>query len=198
MVTPAILPEHVPALVATIGAAASAGVDLVQVRQPALDTRTLVAVVRGALEAVQGTRARVLVNERLDVALAAGAHGVHLKEDSMPAARLRAAAPRGLLIGRSVHSVDAVRRADVETLDYLVFGTVFETPSKPGREAAGADALAAAVRETRLPVLAIGGMTLGRLAPVSRAGAAGIAAIRLFADHADRAVTDVRRLWPAS
>lgn len=198
MVTPAVIPQHVAALAGRIRDAARAGVDLVQVRQPALDARTLFEVVRTALDAVRDTGARVIVNERLDVALAAGAHGVHLKEDSMPAARARAATPRGFLVGRSVHSVGAAYQADADAVDYLVFGTLFETASKPGRVAAGTDTLAAAVHATRLPVLAIGGVTLERVAAVARAGAAGVAAIGLFADDAARAVAEARRLWPVS
>jgi thiamine-phosphate pyrophosphorylase len=198
MVTPAVLAEQVPALLDSIRDAANAGVDLVQLRQPALDARTLFEVACKALAAVRATTARVIVNERLDVALAAGAHGVHLKEDSMSATRVRAATPHGFLVGRSVHSVDAVRQADCDALDYLVFGTVFETASKPGRVAAGVDTLAEAVRATRLPVLAIGGMTRDRLAPVAGTGAAGVAAIGLFAENAAEAVAEARRLWPSS
>ncbi len=78
------------------------------------------------MTAVKGTRTRILVNDRLDVALAAGAHGVHLRGDSMPASRARSLAPIGFLIGRSVHSVDeAVRRHADGGVDYLLFGAVF-------------------------------------------------------------------------
>jgi thiamine-phosphate diphosphorylase len=131
---------------------------------------------------VRGTRTRVLVNDRVDVALAAAAHGVHLRADSMPAPRIRRIAADSFLIGRSVHSIADVRRAEEEGgVDYLLFGTVFETASKPGVAAAGDAALREAVSATRLPVLAIGGVTPATLPRVAAAGAAGFAAIGLFA-----------------
>src|SRR5688500_3726772 len=138
------------------------------------------------VEAVQGTRTRVLVNDRLDVALAAGAHGVHLRADSMTASRARGVVSAGFLIGRSVHSVAEAQRATSDGgVDYLVFGTVFPTASKPGQAAAGAEGLAAIVESTRLPVLAVGGITAATAPEVARAGAAGIAAVALFAADTD-------------
>jgi len=133
------------------------------------------------MDAVRGTRARVVVNDRFDVAVAAGAHGVHLRGDSFPGSRVRACAPRGFLIGRSVHSVaDAVAAADGDAVNYLIFGTVFESGSKPDRLAAGLHHLSAVACATRIPVLAIGGMTSGRIADVMRAGGAGVAGISMF------------------
>jgi thiamine-phosphate pyrophosphorylase len=170
-------------LLERIGAAARAGVHLIQVRQPAIDARPLKGLVEGAMRAVGGSGARVIVNERLDVALAAGAHGVHLRGDSMPAARVRAIAPPGFLIGRSIHSVDeAADASSTDNLDYVIFGTVFPTSSKPGGSIAGIDGLRAACAATALPVLAVGGMRLERLGEVAAAGAAGLAAIGFFAD----------------
>ncbi|MBI4887122.1 MAG: thiamine phosphate synthase [Acidobacteria bacterium] len=176
-------------LVSRIAAAARAGVHLVQIRRPGLEGRTLAGLVREAVRAVAGTRTRVLVNERVDVALASGAHGVHLRADGVPAARVRAAAPPGFLIGRSVHAPDEAERvARQGGLDYLTFGTVFSTPSKAGGAAAGVEALASACLRVPLPVLAIGGMTPDRLGEVGRAGAAGFAAIALFATCSVRAL----------
>jgi thiamine-phosphate pyrophosphorylase len=168
---------------AEVRAAARAGVHLVQVRERDLDGGALLALVRDCLAAVAGTRTRIVVNDRLDVALAAGAHGVHLRGDSMPAARARHVTPAGFLVGRSVHSVAEARRAaDDGGLDYLIFGNVFATASKPGVTAAGAETLGAVASATPLPVLAVGGITLDNLQAVAQAGAAGFAAIGLFAD----------------
>ena len=168
-------------LVRRIEAAARAGVHLVQIRQPAYEARALTRLTNAALRAVAGTPARVLVNDRLDVALAAGAHGVHLRGESVPAARVRVAVPDGFLIGRSVHAADEARTASRQGgLDYLIFGTVFPTSSKPDGVASGAAALAATCVAVPLPVLAIGGITTERLGEVARAGAAGFAAISLF------------------
>lgn len=168
------------ALVDRVGAAARAGAHLIQIRQPQLEGRALARLVERSVQAAKGTAARILVNDRVDVALAAGAHGVHLRGDSMPAARVRAIAPPGFLIGRSVHAPGEA--AQDGNLDYLIFGSVFMSRSKPGGEAAGIDALAAACAASALPVLAVGGMTAPGLGLVARAGAAGFAAIGLFAD----------------
>lgn len=169
-------------LVDRIGAAARAGVHLVQVRQPGVEGRPLVELAAAAVAAVRGTRTRVLVNDRLDVALAAGAHGVHLRGESMPAGRVRAVAPPGFLIGRSVHAAEEARTAAADgALDYLIYGTVFATDSKPGARAAGTGELAAVCAAAPVPVLAIGGISVERLGAVAAAGADGFAAIGLFA-----------------
>lgn len=169
-------------LVDRIGAAARAGVHLVQIRQPEIEGRALMGLVADAVRAVRGTQTRVVVNDRVDVALAAGAHGVHLRGDSMSAARVRAIVPPGFLIGRSVHSPEEARTvAGDGALDYVIFGTVFATGSKPGAAAAGRHALAAACAAVPLPVLAVGGITPERLGAVAAAGAAGFAAIGVFA-----------------
>jgi thiamine-phosphate diphosphorylase len=169
------------ALVARVREAARAGVHLIQVRERDLDGGPLARLVASCVEAVRGTRARVLVNDRLDVALAAGAHGVHLRADSFGARRVRAAVPSPFLIGRSVHSLaEAVAAAEDGATDYLIFGTVFETSSKPGQAASGLTALATVATATRLPVLAIGGITTARIGEVMAAGASGVAGISMF------------------
>lgn len=171
------------AVVERVGAAARAGAHLIQIRQPQLEGRALTRLVERSVRAAKGTAARILVNDRVDVALSAGAHGVHLRGDSMPAARVRAIAPRAFVIGRSVHSPrEGADAAQDGNLDYVIFGTVFMTSSKPGVAAAGIEALAAACAGTALPVLAVGGMTRSRLGAVAGAGAAGFAAIGLFAE----------------
>jgi thiamine-phosphate diphosphorylase len=158
------------ALVERVASAARAGVDLIQ-------------IVSDCARAVRDTRARVLVNDRLDVALAAGAHGVHLKSASYAAARVRAVAPAGFLIGRSVHSVDDAIRAGT-AVDYLIFGTVFRTSSKPAQMPAGPAALADVIRATPIPVLAVGGVTAATAGLIAETGTAGVAAISLFAECA--------------
>lgn len=169
------------ALVERVHAAARDGVDMVQVRERDLDGGRLLQFVSSCMTAVQGTRTRVIVNDRVDVAIAAGAHGVHLRGDSFDASRVRTWAPATFLIGRSVRAVDDARAVEgAGGLDYLIFGTVFETGSKPGRPAAGLAALAAVASATRLPVLAVGGMTTDRIGDVMAAGAAGVAAIGMF------------------
>ena len=169
-----------------IASAARAGVDLIQVREPDLSDRALLDLVRAALIAVAGTAARVVVNERTDVALAGGAAGVHLKAASVAASRVRAIAPRPFLIGRSVHGLDEAVDAERDGADYLCFGTVFPSESKPaGHPVAGVDALRALSARVSIPVLAIGGVSEHRIHDVAAAGAAGVAAIGLFAASPD-------------
>jgi thiamine-phosphate pyrophosphorylase len=168
-------------VIAQVERAVDAGIDLVQVRERDLEGRALYDLVRGCLAVAHGTHTRVLVNDRLDVAIAAGAHGVHLRGRSLPAARARALAGTGFLIGRSVHSADeAIEAWRAGGLDYLMFGNVFDTASKPGREAAGLERLAEVAHATPLPVLAVGGITAARAPLVARAGASGFAAISMF------------------
>jgi thiamine-phosphate pyrophosphorylase len=182
------------ALPARVAAVARAGVHLIQVREPDLDARALVDLVRRCVEEVAGTTARVVVNDRLDVALAAGAHGVHLRGASVPAWRVRAVAPAAFVIGRSVHARDeAVAATAHDAVDYLLFGTVYATDSKPGRAAAGVEALAAVASGVTVPVLAVGGVTIPRCRELARAGAAGVAAIGLFSDGPDEHVSKVAR-----
>lgn len=186
--------DHAGLWLARVAAAAQAGAHLIQVRERGLDDRTLSAIVRRCREVVRGTSARVVVNDRLDVALACGADGVHLRSDSYSARRAREIAPRGFLVGRSIHTV-AEAAAVGDGADYLIFGTVFPTSSKPGRTPVGTAALAAAVLATPVPVLAVGGVTADTAGAVARAGAAGVAAIGSFAGStAEDVATSVDRI----
>lgn len=180
------------ALVSAAGAAARAGVDLVQVRERGLEDASLLALAAGVRDVLAGTGARVIVNDRVDVALAVAADGVHLPGSAVTCRRIRAIVPDGFLVGRSIHSVGEARAAAADGgCDYLVFGTVFETRSKPaGHGAAGLDALAAVCAAVSLPVLAIGGITAERVPEIVRAGAAGLAAIGLFAAGGEEALRD--------
>lgn len=166
--------------------ASAAGIDIIQIREPRLPERALLTATRRVLGAVDRSRTAVLVNDRSDIALAAGADGVHLRADGVGAARVRGLAPAGFLIGRSVHSVEEARAAEAErATDYLIFGTVFPSGSKSAdHPIAGVDALRHVCSAVSLPVLAIGGITDHRAAEAVEAGAAGIAAIGLFADAA--------------
>lgn len=171
-------------LLERIQAAAEAGVALIQIRERDMEAADLARLTRLAVTAVTGTRTRILVNDRTDVAVSAGAHGVHLRTDSVAASRVRGILPRPALLGRSVHSADEARGVtDAEALDYLICGTLFATPSKPGMTPLGVRALSAVVTATPIPVLAVGGVTVESVRDVRRAGAAGFAAIGLFAER---------------
>jgi thiamine-phosphate pyrophosphorylase len=175
-------------VLAQVAAAAAAGIDLVQVRERDLEAAALAALVTRAVTLTRRTSTRIIVNDRIDVALACGADGVHLPADSVPASAARRLAPPGFLVGRSVHSVEEA--ASAGGVDYLIAGTVFRSPSKPHSERLlGVDGLRAIVAESRVPVLAIGGVTADRLREIAAAGAAGIAAISLFAEAGTLAAT---------
>jgi len=185
------LPGGEDALVQRVAAAAKAGVHLVQVRERDMEARDLARLVGRCVAAVQNTRTRILVNDRLDVALTAGAHGVHLRGDSMAASRARSLAPIGFLIGRSVHTVTEAVTAHADGgVDYLLFGAVFATTSKPGQAPAGVQALADVVRATPVPVLAIGGITNETVPQLKGTGCAGAAAIGWFADGDDASLAE--------
>jgi thiamine-phosphate diphosphorylase len=174
------LPEPtVDAVVRQVRRAAESGVQLVQIRERDLEGRALFELVRQLVATVIGTATRIVVNDRLDVALAAGAHGVHLRSSSFAASRTRDMVPAGFLIGRSVHSTDDVSTVARDT-DFLLFGNVYETSSKPGGAAIGLSRLAEVVRATSVPVLAVGGVSPERVPEVLEAGAVGFGAISLF------------------
>jgi thiamine-phosphate diphosphorylase len=159
--------------------AVDAGVDLIQVREPDLEAGLLARLVTALLAVTAASSTRLVVNDRLDVALACGAAGVHLRADSIPVTAARRLAPAGFLVGRSVHGVaEAAAAADA---DYLIAGTVFPSASKPATAPLlGIDGLRAIVAAASRPVLAIGGMAGERIGAAAAAGAAGCAAIGLF------------------
>ena len=166
-------------VVAQARKAVDAGIDLIQIRERDLDAAPLAALVADVLAIARGSRTRVVVNDRLDVALACTADGVHLRADSMDIADARRLRSEGFIVGRSVHS--AAEATAAEGADYLIAGTVFPTVSKPeANRWLGVDGLRAIVEASRVPVLAIGGVTADRVGEIGATGAAGIAAIGLF------------------
>jgi thiamine-phosphate pyrophosphorylase len=174
--------------------AAEAGVNLIQIRERQLADRALYNLTRRIVGEIGRSQTRVVVNERADLAQAAGADGVHLRADGAAAPRVRSILPAGFLVGRSVHSTsEAVAAESAGGVDYLIFGTVFATASKPAdHPAVGVGSLHQVCESVQLPVIAIGGITAGRLAEVAAAGAAGFAAIGAFTE-ADRAGSDATR-----
>jgi thiamine-phosphate pyrophosphorylase len=195
--------DTVRALLDKIRATAAAGVDWVQIREKDLSARELFALVRDAV-ALGSVRSgsirpesdrpglihprsiKIIVNDRLDVALAAGAAGVHLAHTSAPAREVvrwcRAGnAPADFLVGVSCHSLEGAQEAESAGASYTYFGPVYETPSKiPFGKPHGVEELAQVANAVSIPVIAIGGVNTSNAAECIRAGAAGIAAIRMF------------------
>jgi len=156
----------------------AAGVDAVQLREKDLPAGSLAEVGR-RIAAVLESRVMLLVNGRVDVALAIGAAGVHLPSRGLPVARLRRRFP-SLVIGASTHRLEEVAAAAEAGADYVTFGPVYAPTSKTSALApVGLEGLARAA-SLGIPVLALGGITLDRLAEVAAAGAAGVAAIGAF------------------
>lgn len=175
----------------------SGEVKWIQIREKDLSARELAGVVRGAVAlALSGARgtdpehahdgtnglcARIIVNGRMDVALAAGAAGVHLPSGSIGVDCWRAIAPPNFLIGASCHSIDEVREAEATGADYALFGPVFAPLSKMSDLGPrGIDGLREAARAVRIPVLALGGITRENTQSCVDAGAAGVAGITMF------------------
>lgn len=198
----------------------AAGVDWIQIREKDLTTRELADLTARSLHLSTTysrlNAVRVIVNDRLDLALSLHAGGVHLGEKSLPVAearrflelaKQRQSLTPSFLIGASCHSLASARLAEREGADYVLFGPIFSTPSKVGLGAPqGVQKLAEVCRAISIPVLAIGGVTADNAFMCIEAGAAGIAAIRLFqaADNPSstvravrQSIMDCRRLPPA-
>jgi thiamine-phosphate pyrophosphorylase len=152
-------------------------VDMIQVREKDLSARELFYLVCRIRDLAAGTETRVLVNDRLDIALAAKVHGVHLPSNGLPAHRVR---PFVQLLGVSTHTIQEAIDAEQGQADFIVFGPVFDSP---GKTAVGLDPLREITTAVRIPVLAIGGMTWVNAQEVLDANAAGIAGIRLFQER---------------
>lgn len=169
------------ALAACIERAVAEGVERIQIREKDLPARALYALTRRALELAAGTATRILVNDRADIALAAGAHGAHLPGDSIAPRELRAIAPAGFLIGVSTHTREELVAARDGGADFAVYGPVFAPRSKTSlAPPVGVEGLRDAVRGLDFEVLALGGVTRENAAACVGAGAAGIAGISLF------------------
>ncbi len=184
--TPATSPqsEEFARLLAFVRAAVAARVSLIQFREKQLRPRVLYQLTARAAEITSGSQTRLLVNDRADIARAAGADGVHLTTQSLPTQIIRQTFGTDFLIGVSTHTLTETRAAHDDGADFAVFGPIFDTPSKRAfGPPLGLDALRAAAHAlVPFPLIAIGGITLDNAAAVLRAGASGIAAIRLFAE----------------
>jgi thiamine-phosphate pyrophosphorylase len=201
--------DQIEALLKRLSTAAAAGIDWIQLREKDLSGKELASLTRAAVAQTKqinegnGTLTRIIVNDRLDVALSEHSGGVHLGEHSLPvhdvckwlAAKPDLAERDKFLVGVSCHSIQAALSAARAGADYIFFGPVFATPSKASFGAPqGLQRLAEACSAVTIPVLAIGGITLDNACDCFAAGVGGIAAIRLFqdAENLPALVSDLR------
>jgi thiamine-phosphate pyrophosphorylase len=161
--------------------AGMAGIDMLQIREKDLSDAELYSLVLRAVKAVEGSGMRVLVNDRLDVALAAGAQGVHLGGHSAPTEVVRAAVPEGFIIGVSTHNRQEALLARAGGADFITFGPVFPTPYKDRYgPPVGTEALARLCDEIEIKVLPLGGINEENYLPLLHLPISGLAAISLF------------------
>ena len=182
LITDRALCRDVP-LLEKVAQAVAGGVSVVQLREKGLPAGELLSLAQGLRQVTAG-RALFLVNDRLDVALAAKADGVHLPENGLPVAEARRIVGRDRIVGRAVHSVQEALRAQEEGADYVQVGTIYPTVSHPDAVPAGPRLIEAvaraglpAGRQVRIPILAVGGVTAENVPEVMRAGATGAAVI---------------------
>lgn len=186
-----------------VAAAVEGGAGMVQLREKNLPPIELYALARRLREITKG-RALLFVNDRIDIALAAGADGVQLPEDGLPVAAVRRAGGAGLLVGRSVHGVGGAVRAESEGAGLLVAGAVFETSSHPAAVPQGVGMLRQMAEQVSIPFLAIGGVTSANVEAVVHGGASGVAVITAITESADpteatrELARELLRAWSAA
>jgi thiamine-phosphate pyrophosphorylase len=169
----------------TVRAACDAGAEVVQLRRKGEDARLTLRLAERCREIVPAGRTLLIVNDRLDIAMAAGADGVHLGQDDLPLSVARRLWPGGL-VGRSTHSLGQALAAQAEGADYIGVGPVWATPTKPGRPAVGLELVrAVAAAGLRIPWVAIGGIDAAGAAAVLAAGARAVAVVRAVSAAAD-------------
>lgn len=169
----------------SVRAARDAGAGAVQLRRKGEDARITMRLAERCREIVGSGPTLLIVNDRLDIAMAAGADGVHLGQDDLPLATARRLWPQGL-VGRSTHSLSQALAAEAEGSDYIGVGPVWATPTKPGRPAVGLEVVrSVAAAGLRIPWVAIGGIDAACVAEVLHAGARAVAVVRAVSTTAD-------------
>ena len=175
-------------------AALEGGVDWLQIRDKTASALDLYRFGRRLLPIAARHHAGVLINDRVDVALALPVQGVHLARKSLPADQVRRILGHGQLMGVSVHRLEEAVEAEQEGADYVTFGHVFPTPSKPGLPHRGLEPLRSVVESVNIPVLAIGGIQSTNVSEVLATGCAGVVVISAIerADDVKRAASELK------
>ena len=178
LITDRKLITHHTSLITAVRQALKGGVRAIQLREKDMDTRDLLKLAKKMRELTDHYDARLFINGRFDIALAAGADGVHLAQNSIPAEAVRNVVKKKLLIGVSTHSLKEARAAEKGGADFITFGPVYRTPSKTGYGApAGLDGLKGLCEKVGIPVFALGGVKGSRINNVKKAGAYGVSMI---------------------
>ncbi len=199
-----LITRPLPDLERVVETSLQAGVRLVQYRAKEADDRSRLAEAQALQALCRRHGALFLVNDRIDLALAVDADGVHLGQDDLPPALARRLLGPEKLIGRSTHALEQLQQAERDGCDYVGVGPVNATPTKPGRTPVGLDYVRQAAAEARIPWFAIGGIESSSLAPVLEAGASRVAVVRAITDASDPAAATAELLaalgtaWPSS
>jgi thiamine-phosphate pyrophosphorylase len=168
-----------------VRAAVAGGVDVIQLRDKQLADDELTAVAHATAALCARLDALMIVNDRPHVALAAGADGVHVGQDDMPVAAVRALVGADMLVGLSTHASSEIDTLDAELVDYIGVGPVHATPTKPGRPAVGLQLVRHAAASSPVPFFAIGGLNADNVGAVLEAGAERVCVVRAIADTED-------------
>jgi len=193
-------PAGARAVVETIRAAVAGGATMVQLRDKHADTRTMVAQARALLAVCNAAGVPLIINDRVDIALASGAQGVHVGQGDMPASIARRLLGPEAIVGVSVRTIEELREAERDGASYVAANGVWATPTKTDFGAPlGLDGLRDLARATDLPLVAIGGINEGNAASVAQAGAAGIAVVSavMYADDPAAACVRLRASFEA-
>jgi len=168
-----------------LDAVLGAGVGIVQLREKELEAKPILELAEIFRDRCERHGVPFIVNDRADLALAARADGVHLGQEDLPVEEARRVLGRNAIIGRSTHDPEQFRHALKEDVDYAVAGPVHETPTKPGRPAAGIDLIRIAAAEATMPWFAIGGIDRNTIGAVKEAGATRVVVVRAITEAAD-------------
>jgi thiamine-phosphate pyrophosphorylase len=168
----------------TVADAVAGGVSMVQLRERELPAGELLALAR-RLKSITRGKALLIINDRVDVALAMEADGVQVPEDGLPTRAVRSLIGKYALLGRSVHGVEAAHQANREGAEFFIAGTMYKTASKAGAKPVGPGLITEITKDTSLPVLGIGGITADKVEELIKAGAAGVAVVSAIAEAED-------------
>jgi thiamine-phosphate pyrophosphorylase len=186
-------------LVEVVAGAVRGGADVIQLRDKIANTRRLIDEARRLLPITRAAGVPLIINDRVDVAQAVGADGVHLGQDDLPIAKARHMLAEGCFIGQSTHSLDEALSAKRDGADYIGFGPIFQTPTKPDYVSVGTGLISKVIAQAGIPVVCIGGIDLETVSDVIEAGARCIAVVRAVcsAEDSESATRNLKEIMTA-